>query len=78
MKEKKSNIEKHTVACPHCGKPVLDHMTVCPHCKGELKSAYYDTTNMDSPARKKWRIIFLVIAVAIFIAVAVIRAAVKN
>ncbi len=43
--------EKHTLACPHCGKPVLDHMTQCPHCKGELKPAGYQPLS-DKKLRK--------------------------
>ena len=61
MKENKNGVQRHVVKCPHCGNDVLDHMTKCPHCKGELKSAYYDTSNMDSPARAKLRAVFLVI-----------------
>ncbi len=34
-------VAKHTVACPHCGKDVLDHMTKCPSCGKELKPVGY-------------------------------------
>ncbi len=73
MKEKKSSIEKHTVTCPHCGKKALDHMTSCPHCKRELKSAYYDTANMDSPQRRKLRVIILAISLLAVAAIIVLK-----
>ncbi len=74
MKEKKSSIEKHTVTCPHCGKKALEHMTSCPHCKGELKSAYYDTANMDSPQRRKLRVLILAISLLAAVAIIVLKA----
>ncbi len=74
MKEKKSSIEKHSVACPHCGKTVLDHMTQCPFCNGKLKSAYYDTSNIDSAEKRKWKLIILVATLVVVAAIVVIRA----
>ena len=31
-----SNYRKHLVACPNCGKEVLDHMLECPFCHAKL------------------------------------------
>lgn len=39
--KRQKTLEKHTVLCPHCNKPVLDHMTECPHCKGKLTPRGY-------------------------------------
>ncbi len=43
--------KRHTVACPHCGKPVLDHMEECPYCKGKLEPTVY-TPLSDARIRK--------------------------
>lgn len=32
-----SDYRRHLVACPHCGKDVLDHMRECPFCHGALQ-----------------------------------------
>lgn len=65
---KKSNLEKHLIACPHCGKQVLDHFTQCPHCKGELTPSGY-TGKHDIKAQEKIRTVLFVIllAVALFV-----------
>lgn len=39
--KRRQGLERHTVLCPHCSKPVLDHLTECPHCKGKLTPAGY-------------------------------------
>lgn len=54
MKNKRSNLEKHTVACPHCGFPVLDHMTECPKCHGELKPSGYQPMNEKKIRKIRW------------------------
>ena len=41
----RSDVERHTVLCPHCQKPVLDHMTKCPKCGGELTPDGYRPPN---------------------------------
>lgn len=53
--DRRSNIEKHTLACPHCGGRVLDHMTECPHCKGALEPVGYQP--MSDKKIKKIRLI---------------------
>ena len=40
-RKRQRELEKHTVICPHCKKPVLDHYTECPHCKGKLEPRGY-------------------------------------
>ena len=49
--KKAKDLERHTLACPKCGKPVLDHMTECPHCKEKIKSGGY-TPLSDEKIRK--------------------------
>lgn len=39
--KRKKDLERHSLACPNCGQPVLDHMTECPHCKAKLSPAGY-------------------------------------
>ena len=53
-KEKKSNLEKHIVVCPHCGKQALDHMADCPHCGKELGNNVYRA--LDAALKKKIKI----------------------
>lgn len=69
MNMRKSNLERHLVNCPHCGKEVLDHFTQCPHCKGELTPRGY--TEGDAKSRTKIRnilfVVLLVIAVAVLV-----------
>ena len=67
--KRQANIEKHTYACPHCFKPVLDHMTKCPHCGGELEPDGYKP--MDPKKEKRIKIITYTIGFAVAIAIAV-------
>lgn len=39
--KKQRDLEKHTVVCPNCKRPVLDHMTECPYCKTKLPKTGY-------------------------------------
>lgn len=63
-------LEKHTVLCPHCGQPVLDHMTQCPHCGGELTPAGYQP--MDETKLKKIKTITFIVGMVIAVAVLVL------
>ncbi len=64
---RRRELEQHTLACPHCGKPVLDHMTQCPHCKGKLEPAGYQPL---SDARiKKIRIVTYSIGAVVTVAI---------
>ena len=38
----RKDLERHTVSCPHCGEPVLDHLKECPRCKGKLTPKAYE------------------------------------
>lgn len=64
---------RHVVQCPECGKDVLDHMTKCPYCNAELKSAYYNTDKIDSPGRMKFKLLFLIITIAVIMIAAFIK-----
>jgi len=57
-----TNVEKHKVPCPHCGKDVLDHMTKCPFCEGALTPAGYKP--MDEETRKRVKRILSIIGFA--------------
>ena len=57
-----TNVEKHKVSCPHCGKDVLDHMTICPFCEGALTPAGYKP--MDEETRKRVKRILSIIGFA--------------
>lgn len=63
----KESTKRHLVACPHCGRDVLDHMTVCPFCGGELTPAGYRETDPEKLARirKISNLILIPIAVVI-------------
>ncbi len=66
LQKEQEYIAKHTVACPHCGKDVLDHMTKCPSCGKEIKPVGYQPMSA-----KKIGTIRLV-AFIVFMAVAVL------
>ncbi|NCA67245.1 MAG: hypothetical protein EOM87_04180 [Clostridia bacterium] len=68
-KKKLTNLEKHIILCPHCGKKALDHMTVCPYCEGELIPVGYRESNPATRHKIKitlW-IVLLIAAAAILI-----------
>ena len=67
--KKAKDLERHTLACPNCGKPVLDHMTECPHCKGELTPAGYQP--LSDQKIKKIRIITYTVGALVSIAIIV-------
>ncbi|MBR7186080.1 MAG: hypothetical protein IKD43_01070 [Clostridia bacterium] len=64
---RQQNLERHTVICPNCGNPTLDHMTECPKCKGRLKPAVYQP--LSDERIKKIRIITYTIGAIITIGV---------
>lgn len=68
--KRRARLEKHAVACPHCGKSVLDHMTQCPYCGGALTPAGY----APMPEEKRRAIRRVTYAVGIVIAVAIAAA----
>ncbi len=53
-KKRAERIDRHTVACPHCGAPVLDHMTKCPHCGGELTPVGYQPLSDKKIKKIRW------------------------
>ena len=55
--------ERHTVLCPHCNQPVLDHMTKCPKCGGELTPKGYQP--MDDKTIKKIKTIAFIVGLAV-------------
>ena len=69
MKKSMTNLEKHLVKCPSCGKDVLDHMTECPFCHAELTPSNY--TTLDPEKQKKIKriltIVLMIIAVVVFL-----------
>ena len=67
--KRRKDIERHTLACPHCGKPVLDHMTECPHCKEKLKPTAYQP--LSDEKIKKIRIITYSVGAVVAIALIV-------
>ena len=67
--KRQANLEKHTLPCPHCYKPVLDHMTKCPHCGGELEPDGYKPP--DEKKMKRIRIVTYTIGAVIAVAIAV-------
>ncbi len=64
MNKSQSNMRRHVVPCPHCGKDVLDHMTVCPFCQGKLKSRYY-TPSRNAEQQKNLKRMMSVVGFAI-------------
>lgn len=66
---RKKDIERHSLACPHCGKQVLDHMTECPHCKGKLETKAYQP--LTDAQIKKIRIITYSIGAVIAVGIIV-------
>lgn len=60
-------LAQHTLACPHCGKPVLDHMKECPHCKGELEPVGYQP--LSDEKIKKIRIVTYTIGAVVAVGV---------
>jgi hypothetical protein len=50
---KKTDLERHTVTCPHCGAKALDHMTECPSCHGALIPLGYRGFNPASRRKVK-------------------------
>lgn len=67
MGKRMTDLERHTVLCPHCHHSVLDHMTECPHCGGELKSAYYQANSTSKKVRNVVFAVFLIIGVFLFL-----------
>ena len=59
--------KRHTVYCPNCGEPVLDHLTVCPHCGGKLKPAVYQP--LSDERIKKIRIVTYTIGALVAVGV---------
>ncbi len=57
---------KHTVACPQCGRGVLDHMEKCPYCGGKLTPAGY------TPMSKKKLLLIRGILFVVLMAVAIV------
>lgn len=73
--KQKRQAEKHTLACPHCGQPILDHMTECPHCKEPLVPAGYQPMS-DQKIKKIKLITFsvgMVIAIALIVVLVVLK-----
>lgn len=68
--KRQRDIERHSLACPHCSKPVLDHMTECPHCKGKLTPVGYQP--LSDEKIKKIRIVTYTIGAIVAIAVIVL------
>lgn len=71
-KKKLTDLERHTVVCPHCGAKALDHMTECPSCKGALTPLGY-RGELDPKTRKRirialWIVFGVVAAVVIYFA----------
>ncbi len=69
-KKKAQRLDRHTVACPYCGTPVLDHMTQCPHCKKELTPAGYQP--LSDQKIKKIRIVTYSIGAVVTVAIIVL------
>ena len=71
MSTKKSvtNLEKHLVKCPSCGKDVLDHMTECPFCHAKLSPSNYSSLDPDKQKKIKriLTIILMIIAIILFL-----------
>lgn len=65
---KRSDIERHTVLCPICQHPILDHMNVCPHCGNEIQTSYFTEDKAISDKTKKL-IRGIIIAVAVVLVV---------
>lgn len=65
---KRRDMDRHTRACPHCGKPVLDHMTECPHCKKKLEPEGYQPLS-DEKIKK---IRYITYSIGAVVAVAII------
>lgn len=68
--KKQRDLERHTVVCPHCGRPVLDHMTECPYCKEELPKTGYRP--LSDEKLKKIRIVTYTIGGVVAVALIVI------
>ena len=64
------DLSRHTLSCPHCGKPVLDHMTECPHCKGKLEPTGYYVS--DEKKLKKIKTITYIIGGVISVAIIIL------
>jgi len=76
MGEKRTNLEKHTVPCPYCGKAVLDHMTECPYCKKPLTPRGYQP--MDERTFKKRRLISFIVGAIATVAIIVVILVTKS
>ncbi len=63
-------LNRHMVACPYCGTPVLDHMTQCPHCKKELKPVGYQP--LSDQKLKKIRIVTYSIGAVVTVVIIVL------
>ena len=52
--KRRADIERHTLPCPHCGTPVLDHLTKCPHCGGTLEPKGYRPLSDEKIKKIRW------------------------
>ncbi len=73
--DKRAKLEKHTLACPNCGYPVLDHMTQCPNCKSKLTPVGYQPMSDQKIKKIRWITysIGAVISIAIIVLIIVFR-----
>ena len=67
IRKRQAQIEKHLVACPHCGEKVLDHMTKCPKCGGELTPRGYKP--MDPKTERMLKTVGWVVGIIAVVAV---------
>lgn len=66
--KREARLKSHVVACPHCGKEVLDHMTKCPYCNREITPVNYRSMS----AEKRRAIQKVTYAVGAVVAIVVI------
>ncbi len=73
--DKKAKIEQRTHACPHCGYPVLDHMTECPRCKKKITPTGYVPMSDEKIKKIRWITysIGAVISIVIIVLIIVFR-----
>ncbi|MDD4839356.1 MAG: hypothetical protein PHE93_01625 [Clostridia bacterium] len=69
-KRKLTNLDKHIIICPHCGKKALDHMTECPSCKEPLETGYHEMSPEKKKQTKKllWIVLGIVAVIVVVLA----------
>lgn len=73
--KREARLKSHVVACPHCGKDVLDHMTQCPYCNQPITPVNYRSMSAEKrrAIQKVTYAVGAVVAIVIIILLIVLK-----